>query len=392
MSGQVNSVVLNLEFGMKNILQFIGSFHQGGSERQAVQLTRLLHFDKTYNVFAATMNKEGVLLTEIERIGLPEIPEFRLNSFYDANFFRQIKNCVQFIKQNEIAIVHTHDFYTNVFGILAARLAGVKCKIASKRETSSMRSRAQNIIERKIFDTADKITVNAEAVKDYLVNQHLSPDKIKVIYNGLDAERLTPQETNPTKIRADLRLPNDPNIKYVTLVANLRHAVKNQRMFLRAAQKVLQYDENAHFVLAGEGELKTELENMARELQIQRNTHFIGRCERVPELLSISYVCVLTSFAEGFSNSILEYMYAGKPVVATRVGGAAEVVKESLNGFLVESDDDTALANRLLELLTNEEKTLRFGDRARKTVEQKFSLAAQLEKTLELYRFCEYHK
>lgn len=370
---------------MKNVLQLIGSFHQGGSERQAVQLARLLHEDGNCNVFAAALNKEGVLLDEIEKIGLPEIPEFKLKSFYDQNFLVQLANCARFIKQHDVEIVHTHDFYTNVFGVAAARLARVPLKIASKRETGGMRSKMQKIIENRIFRAADKIVANSEAVKNYLIEEKIAAAKISVIYNGLDARRLTPEILDRKIICANLGLPADENVKFITLVANLRHAVKNQPMFLRAAQKVLRKAPNAHFVFAGEGELKESLENMAKELQIERNAHFIGRCAAVPELLSISYACILTSVAEGFSNSILEYMFAGKPVVATKVGGAAEAIVENETGFLVESDDDAALANRLIELLENPAKAETFGAAGRKIVAEKFSLAAQLNKTLELY-------
>lgn len=375
---------------MKNVLQFIGSFHQGGSERQAVQLTRLLREDGTHKVFAATLNKEGVLLGEIEKLGFKEIPEFKLKSFYDANFLLQLKKCVKFFRENEIEIVQTHDFYTNVFGITAARLAGVKCKIAAKRETSAVRSKAQKFIEKRIFAMADRIVANSEAVKNYLLNESVSAKKINVIYNGLDSSRLVPAETNREKILENFNLPNDESVKLITLVANLRHVVKNQPMFLRTAKKVIQKHPEAHFVLAGEGELKASLETAAKELQIERNTHFLGRCTRVPELLSISYACVLTSFAEGFSNSILEYMWAEKPVVATNVGGASEAVFENETGFLVDSNDDETMANRLIELLENQEKAARFGQNAKRIVEERFSLRSQLDKTLELYGFCEY--
>ena len=138
----------------KNVLQIIGSFHQGGSERQAVQLTRLLREDDSFNIFLATLDSEGVLRDEVERIGFTNIPEFRLTSFYDLNFLKQVRNCVRFIRENRIGIVHTHDFYTNVFGITAARLARVPLKIASKRETSAVRSKAQKIIEKQIFRMA----------------------------------------------------------------------------------------------------------------------------------------------------------------------------------------------------------------------------------------------
>ena len=323
---------------------------------------------------------------EAESIGLTDIPEFKLNSFYDFNFVRQLRNCVRFIKKNNIEIVHTHDFYTNVFGIGAARLAGVKLKIASKRETSGMRSDAQKIIERRIFKTADRIVANSNAVKNYLTADGISGDKIRVIYNGLDLERLQPKETNRQKICEKIGLPVEGQLKFITLVANLRHAVKNQPMFLRTARKVADKVPEARFILAGEGELKNDLENLAKELNIADKTHFIGRCADVPDLLLISSVGVLTSFAEGFSNSILEYMAAGLPVIATNVGGASEVILENENGFLVESDDDENMANRLIELLQNEVKTADFGGRGRHLVEERFSLESQLERTLELYK------
>lgn len=369
----------------KNVLQIIGSFHQGGSERQAVQLARLLREDDSYKIFLAALNNEGVLRDEAERIGFAKIPEFPLTSFYDANFLKQLNRCRKYIRENEIEIVHTHDFYTNVFGIAAARLANVKVKIASKRETSGMRSPMQKRIEKRIFSLADAIVVNSKAVENYLIQEDVAAEKLNVIYNGLDLERLKPKETNRRKICEEFGLPIDENIKFVTLVANLRHAVKNQQMFLRAAKRVAEKIPESHFILAGEGELKTSLENEAREFGIAERTHFIGRCAKIPELLSGSFAGVLTSIAEGFSNSILEYMAAKLPVVATNVGGAGEAIIENETGFIVESNDDEAMANRLIELLEDVEKAKRFGKCGREIVEEKFSCAAQLKTTLELY-------
>ncbi len=370
---------------MKNVLQLIGSFHQGGSERQAVQLARLLREDGSFNVSVATLENAGVLQAEVEKLGLAEIPEFKLTSFYNANFLKQLTKCARFLRANKIEIIHTHDFYTNIFGMFAAQLARVPFAVASKRETGGMRSKTQKIIEKLAFRQADAIVANSAAVKNYLISEGISAAGIKVIYNGLDLERLTPRTTDRKAICAELGLPDEENIKFITLVANLRHRVKNQPMFLRVAQKVSREIPNAHFVLAGEGELAEGLQNLAKELQITENTHFIGRCTRVPELLSVSFAGVLTSFNEGFSNSILEYMAAGKPVVATRVGGAGEAIIENETGFLVESDDAEAMAARLIELLRDQEKARKFGAKGRKIVEEKFSCAAQLENTLRLY-------
>lgn len=370
---------------MKNVLQFIGSFHQGGSERQAVQLTRLLHEDKTHKIFVATLNNEGVLKGEMEQFGFSNIPEFKLTSFFNTNFLKQLKRFASFLRENNIEIIQTHDFYTNIFGIAAAKLARVPLKIASKRETGGMRSPSQKFIENRVFKMADAIVANSQAVKNYLIAERIAAEKIQVIYNGLDLQRLMPKITDRNAICAKLDLPDDENIKFITLVANLRHTVKNQPMFLRVAQKVSEKLPNAHFVIAGEGELRESLENLAKQLEIEQNTHFIGRCAEVSELLSISYVCVLTSFNEGFSNSILEYMAAGKPVVATNVGGAGEAIIENETGFIVESNDAEKMAEYLIELLSNEEKAKKFGEKGLKIVTEKFSLETQLRETLAFY-------
>jgi glycosyltransferase involved in cell wall biosynthesis len=370
----------------KNVLQLLGSFHQGGSERQALQLTRLLREDGAHNIFLAALNRQGVLLEEAENMGFADIPEFPLTSFHDLNFVRQMRKLVRFLGENKIDIVHTHDFYTNVFGIAAARIAKVKVKIASKRETGGMRSKSQKLIENRIFKTADLIAVNSKAVERYLLDLKISAGKINVIYNGLDLERLKPKLSNRGEICEELNLPPDGNAKFITLVANLRHEVKNQPMFLRVAQRVAAKFPEAIFVLAGEGELKESLEQLSKELQIAENVRFLGGCAKIPELLSVSFAGVLTSFHEGFSNSILEYMAANLPVVATDVGGAGEAVAAGKTGFLVDSDDDKSMANRLIELLENPEKAERFGKSAGKIVEEKFSCKAQLENTLKLYR------
>ncbi|MGH9901532.1 MAG: glycosyltransferase, partial [Pyrinomonadaceae bacterium] len=141
----------------------------------------------------------------------------------------------------------------------------------------------------------------------------------------------------------------------------------------------------AAFVLAGEGELIEPVRSLAAELGIGRDVFFTGRCARVPELLAVSDVCVLSSRAEGFSNSILEYMAAARPVVATDVGGAREAVVEGETGHLVRAGDDELMAERLIGLLREPERARAMGHRGRQVAEEKFSCGAQLERTERLY-------
>lgn len=374
----IQYVVSSVKYLLKqNVLQLIGSFHTGGSERQAVQLARLLIEDDRFRVFVGCLNPEGALRVEVERFYNAQIAAFPLTSFYDRNFLRQIRRFRQFLKENQIRLVHSHDFYTNVFGSFAAKTV----HIASKRETGGMRSRAQQIIEKQAFRRANRIIANSKAVKNYLIAAGVSGDKISVVYNGLDLSKFE-TEFNRAEILRQFDLPDK---KLVTIVANLRHSVKNQEMFLRAAQKIREKYENAAFVLAGEGERMAELKKLASELKIEQDVFFIGRAERVADLLAVSEVCALSSRAEGFSNAILEYMAASRPIVATNVGGGVEVVFDGENGFLVESDDEKKMAEKILFLLENPEIAEKLGARGREIVGARFSIQAQLENTIEVY-------
>jgi len=368
----------------KTVLQFINSFHQGGSERQAVQLTRLLAGSNRYHLQVACLDRNGVLREEIERLGIEEIPEFPLTSFYDLNMLKQLRGFAALMRQRKVDVVHTHDFYTNVFGMMAARLARVPVRLASRRETGGMRTPSQLRVERGVYRFAHAITANAEAVRRQLIAEGVPAHKIVTIYNGLDLERLTPRLSRDEAL-ALFNLPLTGVRRFVTIVANLRHDVKDHPMFLRAARRVHVEVPEAAFVIAGEGELTEKMHALAVELGIEQDVFFTGGCKEVAELLAVSDVCVLSSRAEGFSNSILEYMAAGRPVVATNVGGSSEAVWEGETGYLVAAGDDEAMAARIISLLREPLRASAMGGRGRQKIEEQFSCEAQLENVERLY-------
>lgn len=369
------------------VLQLIDSFHQGGSEHQALQLTRLLVESNRFNVRLVCLSPEGSLRATIADLDLGEIPSFPLNSFYDANAVRQLRRFVKWLKTSRIDIVHTHDFYTNVFGMAAGALARLPVRVASMRETAGMRTAAQKKVQQVAYSLSHQIVANSNAVRDALINDGTPAEKITVIYNGLDSERLAPQATSRAEALSLLGLHVDGNLprRFVSIVANMRHEVKDYPMFLRAARKVVEAEPTAAFLLAGEGELTESLRALAVDLGIYDSTFFLGRCEKVADLLNISEICVLSSKAEGFSNSILEYMAAGRPVVVTNVGGASELVTEGDTGYLVASGDDTSMANRIISLLRDPARAREMGENGKRVVREKFSCEAQLARTEALY-------
>jgi len=367
-----------------NVLFIIDSFEQGGSERQALQLLRQLHTSGQCRVYLACLQDRGSLRTEADQLGLGEIHEYALTSFYDLNFARQIRRVVGFIKEKKIDVVHTHCFYTNIFGMTGAFLARVPARVTSKGETDGFRTPMQKRAERMAFRLADRVIANCHVVENQLIKEGVDRAKIIQHYNGLDMERL--------KVRPGLRreealaafgLP--ANRRYISIVANLHNPVKDHPMFLRAAARVRATVPDAAFAIAGEGELMERLRTLAAELGIEQDVFFIGRCDHVANLLFASDIGVLSSKAEGFANAILEYMAGGLPVVATEVGGAREAIAEDETGYVVPSGDDVSMASRIIDLLNSPERARVMGERGKLIVAEKFSCDRHLQNTLELY-------
>lgn len=369
-----------------NVLLLLDSFENGGAERQMLVLARLLVSSGRYGVHFACLKRIGPLLKEAEQLSVGEIPEFPLTSFYDWNMLRQLRRFIRFLREQNISVVHTEGFYTNVFGIFGAMLARVPARVGSRVETGGWHSRAKHFVERSAFRLASVVHANSEAVKSVLVRDGVPATRIVVVYYGLEMARVTapPELTRPEAL-AMSGLPSDGNRRLVSILANMRLPVKDYPMFLSAARRVCEAVPGTMFALAGEGEMTEQLRDLARTMGLEHNTFFVGRCDHIAELLFASDICALSSKAEGFSNSILEYMGAARPVVATDVGGAREAIVEGETGYLVQSGDDETMAARIITLLRDPERARAMGERGREIVMQKFSCEAQLEATERMY-------
>src|SRR6267142_6918361 len=172
------------------VLFIIDSFEQGGSERQAMQLLTQLHASGQCRVHLACLQNRGSLRIEADQLGIGEIHEYALNSFYDLNYARQLRRLVHFIRENQIDVVHTHCFYTNIFGMTGGFLAGVRARVTSKGETDGFRTLLQKRAERIAFRLSHRVIANCLVVQNQLIGEGVSPARIVQHYNGLELERL----------------------------------------------------------------------------------------------------------------------------------------------------------------------------------------------------------
>ncbi|MCR4337678.1 MAG: glycosyltransferase family 4 protein, partial [Candidatus Omnitrophica bacterium] len=202
--------------------------------------------------------------------------------------------------------------------------------------------------------------------------------KITVIYNGIDEENSLKSTSTGSSSSPDGKLT-------IACVANLR-PIKGHRYLLEAISQVVKNFANVQLLLIGEDNMEGELQQLSQNWGIQNHVCFLGKRKDIPSLLQSVDLCVLPSLSEGMSNAILEYMRAGKAVVATRVGGNPELIEEGRTGLLVEAGSGEALANAINQLLADSDLRKRMGEAGRKRVEKLFSLERMVKEYDQLYR------
>jgi glycosyltransferase involved in cell wall biosynthesis len=371
------------------VMKFTVSFGVAGSELQCVNLGLALDPSR-FTVHFGCLRRWGGLLHQIDARTIPVFA-------YDISSLRQARTvAAQFrlardIRRTGIQIVHTYNFYTNVFAIPAARLAGARV-VASIRDMGVYLSSRQRQVQRHICRLADQILVNANAIKEWLVSDGYDARRIAVIPNAVDLARFE-RNGERTDVRRELGLP--PNAPLVGVVGRVKQ-LKGIEDFLSAAAIVGRRFPAAHFVIIGEGlELqdgvvvqddvyRQKLDRQVVELGLQDRVTFTGFRADVDRILPELSVSVLPSLSEGLSNALLESLAAGVPVVATRVGGTAEVVRDGENGLLVPAGDAASIANAIHRVLEAPAFAQRVGQQGRSSVER-FSIHRVVESTSELY-------
>jgi L-malate glycosyltransferase len=366
------------------LLTFMTLFAIGGTERHVVNLADGLDYSR-FELEFGCLRRSGEFLPQLEARGL-KVREYAVARLYGAHTLAQQLRFARHLRRQRIQIMHSYNFYPNVFAIPAARLARTPVVVASIRDTGAHLTMRQRKVQRLACRLADHILVNAEAVRQWLIAQGYDPRRISVIRNGLDTSRFAPGEDG--SLRRELGIPEGAPL--VAMLSRLSR-MKGVEDFLDAAATVAAHVENAYFLVIGDNinpdgsAYRRELEARAARLGLASRVVFTGFRLDVPRLLSAVAVSVLPSLSEGLSNTILESMAAGAPVVATRVGGSAEALEHGVDGLLVPPRDPAALSRAIVWVLEHPEQARVLGRRARARVTEEFSLARMIRETECLY-------
>lgn len=315
------------------------------------------------------------------RITNPAVKVSMLNKKPGKDFGSYVR-LWRLLRSKRVDIVHTRNFGTVDCG-LVARLAGVKTLVHSEHgwDMSDLSGGNPKYIRlrRWMAPLATRWLAVSANIRDWLEQTvGVSASKLTHIYNGVDSKRFYPKVSSS----------NDK--LHVGFVGRLED-VKNPSLMIRAMARLAvdtSLSRPVELTVVGSGSLLEPLKELARESGVDNLVHFIGPRTDVPELMRTFDAFILSSYNEGISNTILEAMASGLPVVATEVGGNPELIESNVSGQLYPSDDDCALAKALKVYANNESLRAEQGRAARQRVDEQFTLAVMVTAYENFYSQC----
>ncbi len=372
-----------------NILQIIPELDIGGAERTAVEVAEAIVKDGGK---AFVLSNGGILEGELKKHGATFIKA----DVKTKNPFKILVSNVALIKkiiaENNIDIVHARSRAPAVSAYLAAKAMGVhfvttyhgiyNAKSSLKRWYNGFMARGELVV------------ANSEYTKAHIIDQHqLDPDKIRVVYRGVDLEKFTPEKVDQSTKDALIKKwgLSAKALPKILLPARLT-AWKGQKVLIEAANILKSQNIFADYIFVGSAqgrdEYVSELKSLINSYGLDEYFHFVGQCNDMPTAFAIADIVTTPSIEpEAFGRTAAEAQAMAKPIIASRLGGAMETVVDNETGFLIDVGNATQLAQKISQILAMPPMEIaNFTKLAQKRVKSLFSAAQLQEKTLGVYK------
>jgi L-malate glycosyltransferase len=348
----------------------------GGGERIVLKLASLLPqygYRASIMTFSADPASPGLHSPPCSIYLLP------LRRTYDLSALRAAFELRRFLKQQRIQIVQTFFESSDIWGGLVTKTMSDAKLIWSRRDMGILRTRKHNIAYRLMAGTPDAVFAVSEQVRRHGIEvDRIDPARVQTIYNGI----------NLADWKMASKQAKAPNEVLVTSIGNIRR-VKGHDILIKAAALIVPRFPEVSFTIAGEvleADYFLELQTLIRDLKLSDHFHFVGGVTNLGEHLSMADIFVLPSRSEGFSNAIVEAMAAALPVVATKVGGNAEAVKDQVTGILVPPEDPGALSAAIARLLSDPSQARAMGIAGKALAAENFTTVAMMNRITAVYR------
>jgi sugar transferase (PEP-CTERM/EpsH1 system associated) len=362
------------------ILHIVHSLNVGGLERVVVDMAK--GFRKNGHIVGiCCLDGKEPLGGEAEKA---EIKVFSLHKKSGIAWNLPIR-IARIITNERYSMIHTHNEAGLIYGVLAALLAKVNNNIIHTEhgkepdyDNNKKRKLAEKILLKKVKRV---VTVSEELKKTIVRSSGIDKDRITVIQNGINIEKFH-QPTFREETRRSLRIdPGDFVIGNISRMVPL----KNHRFLISIFKELLKTYPKVKLILVGDGPQKSQLEIYSNEQGLSGSVIFLGERQDIPELLSICDLFVLPSLTEGICITLIEAMASGTPVVASKVGGNPEIIKNLETGFLIPLEDTSGWITTIKSLIQNPEIREKVSEEAIHSVTDRFSAARMLSEYEKLY-------
>jgi glycosyltransferase involved in cell wall biosynthesis len=286
---------------------------------------------------------------------------------------------VRLLRSERVDVIHAHKFGSNIWGVVFGRLCGVPV-VVTHEHGWSFEGRPKMIIDRELIARGSNafVAVSREDRRRMIELEKISPETAVFVQNGIPA--LPPPSGRD--VRAELAIgAGDP---VVATVGFLRQP-KAMDVLIEGVARIAPRFPRLNVLIVGEGADRPVYEALIDRLGVQDTVKLLGLRSDVPDLLAASDVAVLSTNSEGSPLSVMEYMDAGLPVVATRVGGIPDMIDHGVQGLLVEPQDPAGLGDAIARVLSDPEEARRMGARGRERRRREFDIDVMVENLQNLY-------
>lgn len=357
---------------MIKILYIVDGLRSGGKERRVLSLLKKLTSIQGYQLELILLNKE---------VHFKEVFDLKIKTHIvdrsELSYFSIFKKVLKIKRTFSPDVIHAWDTLSTLYAIPISKFNRVKLMTSKITDAPPHHKRLSSygILSEICFQFSDFILANSRAG---LLAYKVSNKKSRVIYNGFDFKRL--QNLNP---EAPLKRSIGVDKKFIVSMVASFSAKKDFKTFIKAAEEVLKRRDDIAFLCVGDGPQREKLQ----ELHQKDTIIFLGKRDDVESLVNISDIGVLLSTdGEGISNSLLEFMALGKPVIASNNNGNKELILHGKTGLILNSNDDKELADKLMNMLSDEKRSREMGANGEERVKNVFAIDRMVLEFKEVYK------
>lgn len=362
------------------IVMLIPTLDRSGAEKQFTLLATRLPKDE-FDVSAIALTRGGPFADELAASGVPLTVIGKRSKFDPFSFIRLRSE----LKRLQPQILHTWLFAANAYGRLCAGIVPHTKIIVSERCVDSWKAGWQHWLDRRLIDRTDRLIGNSQSVVDFYRESGVPAGKLACIPNGIDIPRNHESSDSSERqaILGELGFPADAFV--IGFVGRL---AKQKRVedLLWTVETLRQIRPQLYLVLVGDGPERERLEKFAHDIGVTHHVRFLGHREDVSRWLKLFDVFCLASSFEGMSNSIMEAMAVGKPVIASDIPANRELVVQDETGFLPKLADSVGFMQFLRRLIDEPALRKRMGEAGRERIQQFFSIPRMVDAYAAVYR------